>query len=142
MAVACLSYDPGYNGVHPLILFGCIQGFHLPQLLLKAVIQCLKLLLTGGLLFLTKLVQRLLGLGLILGLATLLIWRRMEGKAPVRFTGKALGAAALGITGALTLGVGMCFCMVWGNMVLGIGIGLMGMILLLCLIPVTKGVHS
>ena len=82
------------------------------------------------------------GLGLILGLATLLIWRRMEGKAPVRFTGKALGAAALGITGALTLGVGMCFCMVWGNMVLGIGIGLMGMILLLCLIPVTKGVHS
>lgn len=81
-------------------------------------------------------------LGLILGLATLLIWRRMEGKAPVRFTGKALGAAALGITGALTLGVGMCFCMVWGNMVLGIGIGLMGMILLLCLIPVTKGVHS
>lgn len=52
------------------------------------------------------------GLGLILGLATLLIWRRMERKAPIRFTGKALGTAALGIAGALALGVGMCFCMV------------------------------
>ena len=82
------------------------------------------------------------GLGLILGLATLLIWRRMERKAPIRFTGKALVTAALGIAGALALGVGMCFCMVWDKMVLGIGIGLVGMILLLCLIPVTKGVHS
>ena len=82
------------------------------------------------------------GLGLILGLATLLIWRRMERKAPIRFTGKALGTAALGIAGALALGVGMCFCMVWDKMVLGIGIGLVGMILLLCLIPITKGVHS
>ena len=82
------------------------------------------------------------GLGLILGLATLLVWRRMERKAPIRFPGKALGTAALGIAGALALGIGMCFCMVWDKMVLGIGIGLVGMILLLYLIPVTKGVHS
>lgn len=46
---------------------------------------------------------------------------------------------ALGIVGALTFGVGMCMTMVWSNMVLGIVIGLVGIVLLLCLIPLTKG---
>lgn len=36
----------------------------------------------------------------------------------------------LGIVGALALGVGMCFTMVWGKMVMGIIIGLLGIIIL------------
>ena len=45
----------------------------------------------------------------------------------------------LGIVGALLLGVGMCMSMVWSNMVLGIVLGLFGIIALLCLIPLTRG---
>ena len=80
--------------------------------------------------------------GLILGLITLIAWRRMEHKAPVHVTGKAVLTVLVGIAGALALGVGMCFSMVWGNMALGIGIGLLGIVVLLCLIPLTKGMKS
>ena len=80
--------------------------------------------------------------GLILGLITLIAWRRMEHKAPVHVTSKAVLTVLVGIAGALALGVGMCFSMVWGNMALGIGIGLLGIVVLLCLIPLTKGMKS
>ena len=36
-------------------------------------------------------------------------------------------------------GVGMCLTMVWSNMIVGVVVGLVGIILLLCLIPLTKG---
>lgn len=78
--------------------------------------------------------------GLILGIITVIIWRKMEGKQPVMLSGKAILTAVVGIIGALTLGVGMCFCMVWEQMVLGIIIGLVGIVVLLCLIPLTKGI--
>lgn len=80
--------------------------------------------------------------GLVLGLITLIVWRRMEHKAPVHVTGKAVLTVLVGIAGALALGAGMCFSMVWGNMVLGIGIGLLGIVVLLCLIPLTKGMKA
>lgn len=80
--------------------------------------------------------------GLILGLITLIVWRRMEHKAPVHVTGKAVLTVLVGIAGALALGVEMCFSMVWGNMVLSIGIGLLGIVVLLCLIPLTKGMKA
>jgi hypothetical protein len=78
--------------------------------------------------------------GLILGLITVIIWRKMEGKQPVKLSGKAILTAVIGIVGALALGIGMCFCMVWEQMVLGIIIGLVGIVVLLCLIPLTKGI--
>ena len=53
-----------------------------------------------------------------------------------------VGSIIVGIAGALALGVGMCFCMVWGKMVLGIAIGVMGILILLCLIPLTKGLKE
>lgn len=43
---------------------------------------------------------------------------------------------------ALVLGVVMCFSMVWGKMILGIIIGLLGIVVLLCLIPLTKGIKD
>ena len=46
---------------------------------------------------------------------------------------------ALAVVGALLLGVGMCLSMVFGKMVLGIVIGLVGIVALLCLILLTKG---
>ena len=72
-------------------------------------------------------------------LIMVLVWRKMENKSPIRLSGKTIGTVLLGIVGALTLGVGMCLTMVWSNMVLGIVIGIVGIVLLLCLIPLTKG---
>lgn len=82
------------------------------------------------------------GVGLALGLVTLLVWRKMEHKAPVRVSGKAVLTILVGIAGALLFGVGMCFSMVWGQLVLGIVLGLAGIVVLLCLIPLTKGIQG
>ena len=40
---------------------------------------------------------------------------------------------------ALLLGVGMCLSMLFGKMVLGIAVGIIGIVVLLMLIPLTKG---
>ena len=80
-------------------------------------------------------------IGLVLLLVDLLIWRRMEGKAPIHVTPKAVGTVVVGVLGALLLGVGMCLSMVFGNMVLGIAVGIAGIIVLLLLIPLAKGIR-
>lgn len=77
--------------------------------------------------------------GLAILLADLLIWRRMEHKAPIRLSSKTLAAVFVGVLGALLLGVGMCLTMVWGQMIVGIAVGLLGIVLLLMLIPLCKG---
>ena len=77
--------------------------------------------------------------GIVLGLITLIVWRKMENKAPIKLNGRMILITAFGILGALTLGVGMCFCLVWEKFVIGTIIGLAGILLLLMLIPMTKG---
>lgn len=67
------------------------------------------------------------------------VWRKMENKVPIKLSGKTIGAVLIGIIGALLLGVGMCLTMVWSNMVLGIVLGIVGIVALLCLIPFVKG---
>ena len=80
--------------------------------------------------------------GLALGLVTLLVWRRMEYKAPIQVSGKTVLTVFVGVVGALALGVGMCFTMVWGRLVADIIIGLAGIVILLSLIPLTKGIQE
>jgi len=82
------------------------------------------------------------GVGLVLGLITVIVWRRMTHKAPIHFTRKTALTILVGIVGALALSVGMCFCMVWENMILGVVVGLVGIVVLLCLIPLTKGIKE
>lgn len=77
--------------------------------------------------------------GLVVLLIMLLVRRKMKGLPPIRITAKAIGTAALGIVGALALGVGMCMVMVWNLMIPGILVGVVGILLLLCLIPLCKG---
>lgn len=77
--------------------------------------------------------------GIVFALITVFVWRKMEHKQPIKISGKAVLTAVVGIVGALALGVGMCFTMVWGNMILGIVVGLVGIMILLCLIPLCKG---
>ncbi len=77
--------------------------------------------------------------GAVVLLIMVLVWRKMENKNPIHVSGKTIGTVLLGIAGALLLGVGMCLSMVWSNMIVGIIIGLVGIVVLLCLIPLTKG---
>lgn len=77
--------------------------------------------------------------GIVLGLITLFVWRKIEKKAPIKISGKGVLAIVAGIAGALLLGVGMCFVMVWEKMVVGIMVGIVGIIALLSLIPIING---
>ena len=76
--------------------------------------------------------------GLLLGLITLIVWRKTEHKAPIRISGKQVLTIVVGTIGVLSFGTGMCFGMVWENMIAGIIIGIVGILLLLSLIPLTK----
>lgn len=77
--------------------------------------------------------------GAVVLLAMVLIRRKMDGKPAIVFNGKAIGTTLLGVFGAIVLGVGMCMTMVWEIMVPGIIVGIVGIVILLCLIPVIKG---
>ncbi len=84
------------------------------------------------------------GIGAVALIITLISRRIMSGK-PVTAApgGKTIGAIALGIIGVLMLGVGMCMTMVWSNLMIpGILVGVVGIVLLLCLIPLIKGLKN
>ena len=78
-------------------------------------------------------------IGLVVLFIMVAVWRKMENKEPIKLSGKIIGATLIGIVGALLLGVGMCLTMVWSNMVVGIIVGIVGIVVLLCLIPFIKG---
>ena len=80
--------------------------------------------------------------GLLLGLVTLIVWRKMEHKKPIHLNGKTVLTVLVGVVGALALGIGMCFTMVWDKLILGVVIGLAGIIVPLCLVPLTKGIKD
>ena len=86
--------------------------------------------------------------GIVMGVAgavilflMVLVWRKMERKEPIRISGKTMGATLIGIAGALLFGVGMCLTMVGGQMVPGILVGIIGIVVLICLIPFIKGLN-
>ena len=79
--------------------------------------------------------------GLVVLLITLLVRRKMEGKPMfVPLSAKLIGTVLLGAAGTLALGVGMCFVTVWQALIPGIAIGIVGIALLICLIPMVKGI--
>ena len=79
-------------------------------------------------------------IGLVILLVMLVVRRKMEGKPViVKLSGKTIGTIVLGVAGALVLGAGMCMVMVWEMMVPGVIVGLVGIIALMALIPLCKG---
>jgi len=80
------------------------------------------------------------GIGLILGIVTFLVWCRMEGKKLPKMNGKNILRIIYSIFSALVLGVGMCLCLVWEHIIWGTLVGLLGIIMLIALIPMIKGI--
>lgn len=79
-------------------------------------------------------------IGALILLVMLLVRRKMEGKSIiVKLSVRTIGTVLLGIVGALTLGIGMCLTMVWNSMMAGIIVGIIGIVLLICLVPACKG---
>lgn len=77
--------------------------------------------------------------GLLVLLAMLLVRRKMDGKPAITFNARAIAATLFGVFATVVFGVGMCMTMVWNMMVPGIVVGIVGIVLLLCLIPICKG---
>ncbi len=78
--------------------------------------------------------------GLILGVVTVLVWCKMEGKKMPKMSGKMVFRTIYTIVSSLVLGVGMCMCLVWQQMIWGTLVGLLGIVMLIALIPMIKGI--
>ena len=79
--------------------------------------------------------------GIVVLLIMVTVHRKMQGKAAIQFSLKTIGITLYGILAALVLGAGMCLVMVWGQMVWGIAAGIIGIVMLLFLIPICKGLQ-
>ena len=77
--------------------------------------------------------------GAVILLVTVLVRRKMDGKPAIKWNGRAAAATLLGIFGTAVFGAGMCMVTVWDMLVWGTVVGIAGIILLICLIPVCKG---
>ena len=77
--------------------------------------------------------------GILLGAVTLLLWCKMEHKKLPACSRKNLFRIFYSILALLILGTGMCLCLVWNSIVWGTLVGLLGIVMLLTLIPMIKG---
>ena len=80
------------------------------------------------------------GIGLVLGVITLLIWCKMENKKLPKMSGKNVFRVIYAIVAVLVLGAGMCLCLVWQQFIWGTLVGLLGIVMLIALIPMIKGI--
>ncbi|MBQ6844858.1 MAG: hypothetical protein IJO60_09525 [Agathobacter sp.] len=83
------------------------------------------------------------GVGLVILLITLIVYRRLSGKAPIKISLKVLGKALYGAISALVLGAGMSMVLAFeGMMMKGIVVGIVGLVMLLFLIPMCVGLKD
>lgn len=81
-------------------------------------------------------------IGAVVLLAAVLVRRKMQNKPLVVLNARSIGAALLGVVGTLTLGVGMCMALVWTNLLVpGIAVGCIGILMLMTLVPLCKGLQ-
>ena len=78
-------------------------------------------------------------IGMVFGVITFVVWCKMEHKELSKMSAKNILRTVYGIIAALSFGVGMGMCLVGQHFVLGTLIGLIGIMLLLFLIPMIKG---
>ena len=78
--------------------------------------------------------------GLVLGVVTFLVWCKMTHKQLPKVNSKNLLRGIYTVLALLVLGTGMCLCLVWHQIVWGTLVGLLGIVMLICLIPMTLGI--
>ncbi len=78
--------------------------------------------------------------GIVLGVITALVWCKMENKKFPRMSVKNVLRTIYIVVACLVLGIGLCMCLVWQQIVWGTIIGLLGIVMLLALIPMIKGI--
>ena len=81
------------------------------------------------------------GIGMVLGVITLLVWCKMENKKMPKMNGKNLFRIIYSVIAVLILGAGMCLCLVWQQFIWGTLVGLLGIVMLIALIPMIKGIQ-
>lgn len=82
-------------------------------------------------------------IGFVVIIATIIVYRKMSGAAPIKINWKVVGKVFYGVLSALVLGLGMSMIMVFeGMMLLGIIIGIVGIVMLLFLIPMCVGLKD
>ena len=82
------------------------------------------------------------GVGMLLGVITLLVWCKMEHKKMPKMSGKNVLRTVYSIVAVLILGAGMCLCLVWEQFIWGTLVGLLGIVMLIALIPMIKGIKK
>lgn len=83
--------------------------------------------------------MRLIGLVVLAGM--IIVRRKMQGKPPIKLRKRIIGISLYSVISSLIFGIGMCMTMVWTEMMLtGIIVGITGMVMLIGLIPLIKGV--
>lgn len=82
-------------------------------------------------------------IGLVILLITVIAYRKMSGKAPIKVNAKVLGKVLYATLSALVLGAGMALVLVVeGMMMVGIIVGIVGIVMLLFLIPMCVGLKD
>jgi len=80
------------------------------------------------------------GIGIVLSIVTALVWCKMENKKLPKMSGKNVFRTLYAVVAVLVLGVGMCMCLVWQQIIWGTLVGMLGIIMLIALIPMIKGI--
>ena len=80
------------------------------------------------------------GIGIILGIITALVWFKMENVKLPKLNVKNVLRTLYAVVAVLVLGVGMCLCLVWNQIIWGTLVGLLGIVMLIALIPMIKGI--
>ena len=78
--------------------------------------------------------------GILLGIITTLIRCKMENIKLPKMSGKNLFRTVYAVIATLVLGTGMCLCLVWEQIIWGTLVGLIGIMMLIALIPMIKGI--
>ncbi len=82
-------------------------------------------------------------IGAVILLITVIVYRRMSGKEPIKLNAKTVLKVAYGIIAALVFGAGMGMVLAFeGMMIVGIIVGIVGIVMLLCLIPMCIGLKN
>lgn len=80
------------------------------------------------------------GVGIVLGIITALVWCKMGNKKLPKMSFKNVFRIIYAVVAVLILGAGMSLCLVLEKIVLGTLIGLLGIVMLIALIPMIKGI--